>query len=452
MKPTVELLTDESGTEWIVFSACKLSIDANALNFKFTSEEYPINFPEDKRLGFNSGRKTLNFKEEHGLNIKFISCDITINDFPQLPFEKIIFDRCENITGSFRSKVNTQEVSIEKPCNGKFSILSHRFEIEGNFSVKISQSKIVCNEGKTIKGNTDGRTDISGACHSISVESNISFDDNFFAEEVKIGRSIELTGVKSEKGGMLGFFGVIDNIDALTIQLISQLNVLIIKEGIYGLNVINTNFFNTTIYVNGNSAINLGEGKFTSISSSWNPLKIHYRGFYPDMKEEQYIKDDINPLSAQEFFCEMKTKFTKKGDNILASEFYSAEMKAYRAYLKKIHERGKDRIILFFSYHSSNFGQDWLLALKWYLGIGFFVAWTLFCFGAPSCHFEFVKLLANIYSPLSIDLDKAVSGLRFSEWWLWQLFVWVFWMLWKITAGYLIYQIIGSTRRFIRKW
>lgn len=113
---------------------------------------------------------------------------------------------------------------------------------------------------------------------------------------------------------------------------------------------------------------------------------------------------------------------------------------------------------------SSLFGQSALRALLWYLALGLFFTAVLAllmgdmcarCFAdwnishSFDCNFFGIFLL-NVLSPLNLKLaDIIPTGSGFSPDSVWSMATW---MLWKIIGGFLIFQIITSSRRFIRKW
>jgi hypothetical protein len=226
-----------------------------------------------------------------------------------------------------------------------------------------------------------------------------------------------------------------------------SLSQIIIKNFQLDLNVNNIDLYNTSIVFEGKSSLDMK--KLESIATIWNPNKINYRGFCPSEKIDKNLTEN-KLLSAQEFFGEMKGYFSSKHNSIIAYYFYAAEMKAHRAYLKKKHPwYYSDNISSNFSFYSSDFSQDWQKALVWYVFLGSFVGLVFIVFSF------FIKELtlnqdlvwiyyANIYSPASIRFDEITKLIKLPSWLIF------LWMLWKIAAGYLIYQIIVSSRKFVR--
>jgi hypothetical protein len=189
---------------------------------------------------------------------------------------------------------------------------------------------------------------------------------------------------------------------------------------------------------------------FHSIATVWNPNLIMYRGFQPSIK----IDKTANIPAAREFFCEMKTKFNDKGDSITAGEFHCAEMNAHQAYLNNqdfwLAERKtillQDRISMFVSRWSSDFGQNWILSLAIYILTGSLFSIIFLLQGVRLYCYDYARFLADMFSPLSIDFWELRGMMQIPSW---NIFLW---MVWKIIAGFLIYQIVISSRRFIRKW
>lgn len=218
------------------------------------------------------------------------------------------------------------------------------------------------------------------------------------------------------------------------------------------------------IYFENNSSLDIG--RLDSVATVWNPSNIKYRGFCPSEGVEGIIEflQYSNILASQEFFGEMKEYFSKRGNGITASSFYAAEMKAHRAYLIKKGWTNNcgDRLSASWSFYSSDFNQNWLLALGWYFLISFIflIFFVLPDFIANDSFKNFnlknvlnslplyVNYYADILSPLTISFkefkDDSLNLVSIPDWLIF------FWMFWKIIAGYLIYQIVVSSRRFVR--
>lgn len=216
----------------------------------------------------------------------------------------------------------------------------------------------------------------------------------------------------------------------------------------------------------GTSSLDLDMNSFKSIATVWNPNTITYRGFCP--ADPKGATHRANISAARQFFCEMKTYFSGKGDSITAGDFHAAEMVAHRRYLQlqknpSCSDR-VDRFILSVSRHSSNFGQSLFRAIVSYGLLGFLFSIILLCLMGDTCarcfadwhvsrSFDcsfFGVFLLNVWSPLNFKLTDIIpSGLGPSPNSFWAMFVW---MMWKIIGSFLIFQIIASSRRFIRKW
>lgn len=238
-----------------------------------------------------------------------------------------------------------------------------------------------------------------------------------------------------------------------------KLRKLLVANFQLQLSVHNLDFYETDIIFEESSSLNIKE--LDSMATVWNPSKIRYRGFCPSERINKNLKvNDI--LAAQEFFSEMKEHFSKRGNGIVASEFYAAEMKAYRAYLIKKHWLlHHDRFTSFWSFATSDFNQNWARAFWIYIGTSLLFAmifavpdyvrnWKYLDFNLAQLKliYLYVNYYADILSPLSVsfgEFKKDSSNLADIPDWI--IF---FWMLWKIIAGYLIYQMVVSSRRFLR--
>lgn len=261
--------------------------------------------------------------------------------------------------------------------------------------------------------------------------------------------------------------GVGGNADTLNLNL-SHLHIkgIEISVGIEGFICNTCDFSETKLKFLGTSFFDLGTNSFKSIATVWNPNTITYRGFCPALPKNMTHQATIP--AARQFFCEMKTYFSGKGDSITAGDFHAAEMVAHRRYLQlqknPSYSDRVDRFILFASHYSSNFGQSLFRALVSYGLLGFLFSIILLCLMGDmcarcfadwhvsrnfDCNFFWVFLL-NVLSPLNFKLTDIIpsgSGLFPNSFWAMS-----FWMMWKIIGSFLIFQIIASSRRFIRKW
>jgi len=183
-------------------------------------------------------------------------------------------------------------------------------------------------------------------------------------------------------------------------------------------------FSKTELKFLGTSSVHLDKDSFRSIATVWNPNTITYRGFCPDSSKDTTHRANIP--AARQFFCEMKTYFSGKGDSITAGDFHAAEMVAHRRYLQlqknPSYSDRVDRCILFASHYSSNFGQSLFRALVSYGLLGFLFSIILLCLMGDmcarcfadwhvsrsfDCNFFWVFLL-NVWSPLNFKLTDII--------------------------------------------
>lgn len=388
------------------------------------------------RLLFNIGGQ--NFQD-----LIFIACSIKFNR-EEIPFNgaSLCFERCK-FDGPFIYKNRT--FSIENPEEGDLCFYDTWKVSIKNLKLTVLNIAVDSGENNTMGmyvPSDDHTVTLSGQCASFTTargEVKIDFNDDFFGEVVSLSNSIFMKGFVGKKNSLIK--RVHDNLE---LHAVSNLSELHFNNITVSLLVENVDLSKTKIYFKNNAALNF-DG-LRSIASIWEPEMINYRGFSPNMSVSDVNFQEINPLPAQEFFCEMKAHFGKRGNSILSADFYSSEMKAHLAYLTKKNKSSGDRLALLLSLISSNFGQDWIRALGIYLVLGLFTAYTFWFWGKPTCDFEFSRLLANTYSPLTIDFDHVSEKLDISSWFAF------LWIAWKVSAGYLIYQIIISTRRFTKKW
>lgn len=443
----------------IIISGCRVEISDNFVTI-FNNPEVELETELDQ-LGIIDRRNIellrLHIGDTRLVDVAFESCEVETSG-RRIVFASawVCFKEC-SLNGSFTHNERVFEVTgLER---GSLCIFKDwKVSTENLDKIRIRNTIIDWkNRGSAeieVMNSSNEIVRISGECYSLLLNSSdcqLSFFNNFYTEMLSLGGAIEIKKLEVNKQSSL-----IRQEYTLTIKNILEAGVLEIKEGTISLHVENTDFSKTSINFRNNAALNFE--KFHSIASSWNPSRIRYRGFCPLMSQSSDKSDAVNSLPAREFFCEMKTHFAGRGDSITAAEFYAAEMKAHRAYLSTSNSSRQDQLTLAISHGSSNFGQDWVRALLWYIIIGLAISDIFLFFGIIElCFFsnELTKIpnfdafffFANVLSPVAIDFSDHIQKWLILPSWL--IFLW---MLWKIAAGYLIYQIVVSTRRFTRKW
>ncbi len=485
--PRVECLVDwqapEGITHTIILHNCNFTIGVGG---RLEIDNNPVFKPEQESALRESGllidENKLRVESRKDLELIFESCILTVQAGVSFSCAKVTFNHCSILKNNDSNEASLDFSQCKKVCleytkivevkttlnnrqsniettnteNGKFCFSEGLITtagvdfIERNITIK-------CGKGNTFQCRIPGSysiSDMSGKCDGISLSSTsalLEFTDTCNVGKITIGANIflDFIGVSAIAKSRIEASNSNDP-SLIKIALLSKLEQLNINNLVnINLDVSNTDLSNTDVCFNGNSTLNFEI--FKSVASVWNPSRICYQGFSPKMNPEEVKKKNIRVLPAREFFCEMKTKFSKRGDSITASEFYAAEMKAYRAYSEN--DTGAhwwDKLILRVSFYSSDFGQNWFQSLFWYLILSMAfvdVFWFTFLYeGYCLDSIECVKFFANFLSPLTLEFDKATLDLKISSWFI------LLWIAWKIIAGFLIYQIIISTRRFVRKW
>lgn len=280
-----------------------------------------------------------------------------------------------------------------------------------------------------------------GECNSIKFYSSlvtIVGEGEFLIGELTIKGYLNISSLK-------GFDGSVVNVNSSTIKLkfLKIEKKIIFSGGILLLVFENVDLSESIVEFNKNTAVDFSE--FSSIATEWLPERIKYRGYSPGMSIRKMKECNVNMLPAQEFYCEMKTHFSNRGNKILAAGFYAVEMKAHLANLR-INKSwwDQDRFISVIAFVTSNYGQNWLRPLIWYICVGLEVTLLFLWFGVPNGNYDNMLFIAGIFSPLSYSFEHVTEVLYISN------FTVILWMIWKIVSGYLLYQIIIGTRKFVR--
>lgn len=432
----------------LVISFCRVTVDDNLLSVFDNPEITQSSDIEGMGIinGSSPDQIAINIGVDKIVDLAFDNCTIDTSG-RKLSFacEWVCFKNC-TINADFSHQGRTFEVSGSE--TGSFCIFKDgKVKTDGLKRIKVRNVTIEFNENESTlfssNPNTSEVLSIEGGCKTVVIQGNdttLNFTADFYAAGISFG-IVQVEGIKTNKFSSLR----LDHLK-FSIKALLEVGSLAINDGIFSLEVENTDLSKTKIRFSNNAALKFGDDGFKSTASVWQPSTIEYRGFSPRKGIEKLAKP-LSSLPAREFFCEMKTYFSSKGDSITAGEFYAAEMKAHRAYLSQTKWRfHHDRITMFLAYMGSNFGQNWFQAFVLYGIIGFIVAQIILGSSRQLCCFDLGQFYAHIFSPLTIDFNDVRKGLMISSWFSF------LWIAWKITAGYLIYQIIISTRRFIRKW
>jgi hypothetical protein len=435
----------------VIFKGSNLWVDTDGVSIQ-----------DNDNIGLIHDNGNIPIADNEGLRIALSGCAIKMDEGQNIIDYRgplITFSKCTSENNSFtfdlfrRQDIPTQwfqfqnlsrsEISLEKSriIYAKNADIRTSLDAGKEFAIRCEKAKFVLPTDSKIEL-IDGKIDLLEVKHAPFA---INLPPSTTVGKL-IGSNVEISDIKAGPGT-----GVIDinghNVSFKRLHSVSQMKF---SNDAFHLASDSCDFSETKITVADSASFDIAG--FNSIATIWDPMLITYRGFNP--RKSKNTSTEANIPAAREFFCEMKTRFSNKGDSIAAGEFHCVEMIAYKAYLQNQSIFSSDRKILllqdrfsmFISSWSSNFGQNWVSALFWYISIGFLISHILLFNGTKLCSFDTGKFYANVYSPLTIDFDHVRIGLLISSWYAF------LWMAWKITAGFLIYQIIVSTRRFIRKW
>ncbi len=454
----------------VVISDCAIEIKENPRN----TNTLAIFFPENKGIEFDAELfnarvaqaytgTILALDSDNLVDLTFEKCSILIHVPLRFTSQWISFKNCD-FKGAF--PYGNRTFQILDATQGNFFIYreSEKISIDGPLDIKIHNVSVKCTNQQSaemvISATTQATlSSVKGKCEEITMDGiscSLETGGDFEVSRLAFGQVFEMTDLKAGKHSKVSSNIGQESTYNLTIRNIQKLGSLNIKDGFIQAHIESTDLSQTNINFRNKAALDFDH--FKSIASVWNPDRINYRGFCSDLLPTDTEQPDIP--SAREFLCEMKTYFSKKGDTINAAEFYAAEMKAYACYLqnKKYRWYHHERLQLAISKNFSNFGQNWYWPLYWYfLGAGAVVNiyfWTtvfLIETGQMTNLSDFSSWMffANILGPLAFDFEhfeETRRGLLVPSGYIF------LWMLWKIYAGLLIYQLIVSTRKFIRKF
>ncbi len=484
-QPTIHAKHEASGLTSIHFLNCKLTFNGSELNISNVNIRF-IGLSHNEFYGFfgmsHVGSKINLAKGDSSFSITIQNCDIeNTHQGLDLDFrgKSLCLRNCTNPVGavsdtfSFVWTKNTTKHTISGLKDGWFILDSDGLIIAQNVSVYFSDKNINVDTTKNYKA--EWLVQSVGSIRVVSGEIKLlEMSGSPCTIEVEKGSSVSQLNMQH----MGVFYGIQSNSDSCKIERtgthasdlklysLNHIKAIDIYQRIESFLCDTCDFSETRIRFSENASLLFKQ--LESTATLWNPNWITYRGFCPSRFKET---KKINGIpAARQFFCEMKTFFSNKGDSITAGEFHAAEMIAQRRYLQiSRKEKGKglvgylslytDLFVMFLSHHSSTFGQNLFRAISSYLLLGFIFSLLFFCLGnlCPYCYqgeyfwsnFDcsfFGLFFLHVLSPLNLKLDDI--GLRLiSSWWLT-----FFWMLWKIIGSFLIFQIIASSRRFIRKW
>ncbi len=489
LPPTITIEKEDDGNLAICVSHCEVFFDGSKLQFDGVDEN------NIEYVGVSGEQLTqfwLLWPQTNQINLAYIELPFTleikncqIKNTNTVPYPIISFQgtsiRLENFSVpdsdifSFELWIKGRKYVHEiKGLNeGRITLYPDGCITARNIKVTSSDRNAVVDVTKNhearwiVQQSKDSIQIVSGKIRSLEVA-------GLYTIEIKKGSSV--TQLNMQNMGV--FHGIQSDSDSCTIERanpdaaclklysLNHIEAIDIGQRIEGFLCDTCDFSKTRIQFSENASLSFKP--LESTATLWNPSLITYRGFCPSRLKET---KKINGIpAARQFFCEMKTFFSNKGDSITAGEFHAAEMIAQRRYLQiSRKEKGKgligylslytDLFVMFLSHHSSTFGQNLFRAISSYLLLGFIFSLLFFCLGnlCPSCYqgeyfwsnfdcSSFLLFFLHVLSPLNLKLDDIGLGLVSS----WKLTL--SWMLWKIIGGFLVFQIISSSRRFIRKW
>jgi hypothetical protein len=453
-----------------------ISIDNADINFEGSQLSFNKNFDvsfEDSLntsltghllVSFDStdfSHRKINLAEENvKFSIEFNNCKVR-NTYPTgvIDFKGIslAFKNCTPDTTLFKFSYKnsgnaTFDTTLEFMESGYFKFDRSFIVTIQNALVKFSQGLSIDNLDNskgTFQFSPDSRLEIysgnfrkiltTGVNFSISIASDCNINYLSIADKFKFTNLFTSTQA-----------AIVSGSDHLNLKLIKSISNLVINKIRLENFICDTcDFSNTTIAFENDSSINFKT--FTSIATVWNPLLITYHNY--NVKKKTI---GANIPAAREFFSEMKTFFTNKGNTITAGEFHSVEMKSHLDLLResKLSIRVfSERINLRMSYFSSDFGQNWHFPFFLYL-LCSLIFYTIFLWAnnfSPLLDFlNYLPLYFKILSPIEIvksDFSDIVyncskHAFRYE----------LAWLVWKIIAAYLIYQIVIASRKYVRKF
>lgn len=172
---------------------------------------------------------------------------------------------------------------------------------------------------------------------------------------------------------------------------------------------------------------------------------------------------DISKIEAnRDTFRQLKAANEDQKNYIQANEFYGQEMNEYGKEIKGKPERIQDRITFWAGKHVSDFSNNWVKPIWWFIGLGlvfYLICWPIQHWGEFGVlsrwwHSEvgargdiglifdlawkFLNSFARFINPLYFGASEKYNSVFF------------IWMLHKILAGFVIYQFIVSLRRKTR--
>ena len=164
-----------------------------------------------------------------------------------------------------------------------------------------------------------------------------------------------------------------------------------------------------------------------------------------EIKVGQYDDEEDEIIKKRDTYRSLKNVALNNNDNAHAFAFYAKEMKYHRKAVQYTDSRfSQERIILWFNYCSSNFGQYWLLPVGWIIlfgVVGYIFLLSLLCLPVFDCDnwAKFFLFLSPIHKTEFIGHPGQ-----------WGFLAYTIDFLFRVVEGSLIYQAIQAFRRYTR--
>jgi len=205
---------------------------------------------------------------------------------------------------------------------------------------------------------------------------------------------------------------------------------------------------------------NLGKAEFFNVTNSvlfecifincsWAKRNLISRveHFSPALGVPEETTDEVLAENLKDVFKQVKTSFARQGDYVQEQFFHGLEMNAY---YKSLSFKGAfwTKIILRLSFWTSDYGQSFIRPLLLIIVVNSFIFFGMFLLHATeyssydlrnlSNYFNTAASVLNFMNPLHKIKDN-LTGLPF-----------VLDTTGRIISSYLIYNMIRSTRRFVK--
>ncbi len=229
------------------------------------------------------------------------------------------------------------------------------------------------------------------------------------------------------------------------------------KLKLYKINMFENETTNRGVFQLDNTSI--GDADFQSVDLSSFAARVIFDNILVGLKYSNVLlesknseievgqyddNDEYEIIKKRDTYRSLKNVALSNNDNAHAFAFYAKEMKYHRKAIQYTDRRfSQERIILWFNYVTSNFGQNWLLPVLWILGLGT-VCYTglLHSLCLPVFDCNNWAQFPLFFSPLH-ETEFIGNG----DWGFWAYTIdFVF----RVLEGSLIYQAIQAFRRYTR--